>query len=65
MKFNGIEVCITPTSEYPLPYGKKYKAKGCYIQKKEIVVVGLIKDDGYDNTIRIKYPLADVDVKFL
>jgi hypothetical protein len=58
--FNGVYVTITPTSDYPTPYGLEYAAKGCYVQKKNIIIVGHTE---LDNTIRIKYPLKDVTVK--
>lgn len=52
--------------EYPIPYGKKYEAKGAYRQGKYIVVVGYLSKDGKsDNTIRIKYPASDVKIKFV
>ena len=53
----GISVEISETTDYPTPYGYKYNAKGCYVNKKFIIVVGHLEKD---NTIRIKYPMKDI-----
>jgi len=58
---NGVEVKIKKTTEANTPYGYHYKAKGAYVQGKYIIVVGELKED---NTIRIKYPKDDVELKF-
>jgi len=47
---------------YPIPYGKKYEAKGAYRQGKYIVVVGCLNPN---NTVRIKYPAEDVKLTFV
>ena len=53
-EFQGVKVVLFDTTKSPTPYGLEYKAKGAYKQGKHIIVVGLIKDDGSENTIRIK-----------
>ena len=58
---NGVEVKIKRTTEAETPFGYKYKAKGAYVQGKYIVVVGQLDPD---NTIRIKYPKDDIELKF-
>ena len=58
----GIKVKITPASEYPTPFGLEYSAKGFYVQKKHIVVVGNLSND---STTRIKYPLNDVKIDLI
>lgn len=55
----GVSVIIVPTSNYPTPFGLKYEAKGFYIQKNKIVVVGNLENN---NTMRIKYPVNDVSI---
>lgn len=53
---------INKNPNYPIPYGKKYEAKGAYRQGKYIVVVGHLNPE---NTIRIKYPADDVKLTFV
>jgi len=55
--FKGIIVKISESTIYPTPYGYEYKAKGCYVNKKFLIVVGHLEQD---NTIRIKYPMKDI-----
>ena len=57
INFKGITVKISEETDYPTPYGYEYNAKGCYINKKFIIVVGHLEQD---NTIRIKYPIKDI-----
>jgi uncharacterized protein YgiM (DUF1202 family) len=57
----GVEVKISKTTKANTPYGFHYKAKGAYVQGKYIIVVGELKEN---NTIRIKYPKDDVELKF-
>lgn len=57
---------LNKSPNYPIPYGKKYEAKGAYRQGKYIVIVGFLSKDGKsDTTIRIKYPASDVELKFV
>ena len=58
----GIKVKINKSSNYPTPFGLEYDAKGFYIQKKSIIIVGLLN---HDNTIRIKYPIQDVTIEII
>lgn len=58
----GIKVKINKSSNYPTPFGLEYDAKGFYIQKKSIIIVGLLNPD---NTIRIKYPIQDVTIEII
>ena len=58
----GVKVTIEKSSDYPTPYGTKYKAKGFYMQKNYIVIVGNL-DDG--TTTRVKYPAEDVKIKII
>jgi hypothetical protein len=58
----GVKVKINPSSNYPTPFGLEYSAKGFYIQKKHVIVVGNLSDD---STVRIKYPLNDVKVELI
>ena len=58
---NGVEVNIISTTKSPTPYGLSYKAKGAYVQGKYIIVVGNLE---LNNTIRIKYPKNDIQLKF-
>lgn len=53
---------INSRPNYPIPYGKKYEAKGAYRQGKWIVVVGTISPD---TTTRIKYPASDLKLTFI
>lgn len=53
---------INDNPSYPIPYGKKYEAKGAYRQGKYIIVVGNIENN---NTIRIKYPASDLKLRFV
>jgi len=55
--FKGIKIKISETTSYPTPYGYEYNAKGCYVNKKFLIVVGHLEQD---NTIRIKYPMKDI-----
>jgi len=55
--FKGIKVAISEKTEYPTPYGYEYSAKGCYVNKKFLIVVGHLEKD---NTIRLKYPMKDI-----
>lgn len=62
----GVKVTITKNGDYPTPYGLIYNAKGFYIQKGYIVVVGCIPTMGNpENTIRIKYPINDVEIEII
>ena len=58
----GIKVKISKSSDYPTPFGLEYEAKGFYIQKKNIIIVGKLYPD---NTIRIKYPIQDVSIEII
>ena len=58
----GIIVKISKTSDYPTPFGLDYEAKGFYIQKKNIVVVGRLNPE---NTVRVSYPLKDVNIEII
>lgn len=58
----GVKVTVSPDCAYPKPFGLVYEAKGFYIQKRHIVVVGNLKDD---STIRLKYPLKDVQIEII
>lgn len=60
-EFQGVRVILNNTGSSPMPYGKDYRAKGAYKQGKRIVVVGQIKEDGTDNTIRISYLASEVE----
>lgn len=53
---------INPKPNYPIPFGKKYEAKGAYRQGKYIVVVGCLNPE---NTIRVKYPANDIKLTFI
>ena len=55
--FKGIKVKISEKTNSSTPYGFEYKAKGCYVNKKNLIVVGHIEND---NTIRLKYPMKDI-----
>lgn len=56
----GIKVKIFKTSDYPTPFGLEYDAKGFYIQKNNVIIVGTLNPD---STIRIKYPIEDVYIE--
>lgn len=58
----GIKVKINKSSDYPTPFGLSYEAKGFYIQKIFIIIVGQLDPD---NTIRIKYPINDVTIEII
>jgi hypothetical protein len=58
----GVRVKITPRSNYPTPFGLEYNAKGFYIQKKHIIVVGELSRD---TTVRIKYPKDEVEISII
>jgi hypothetical protein len=55
-------VTINTETNYPLPFGKHYEAKGAYRQGKFIIVVGEIKSN---TTVRVKYPAEDVHLEFV
>lgn len=65
----GVKVeIIKSNNNYPLPFGRKYLAKGFYIQGKYVVVVGQIEDkyeNTTENTIRMKYPISDVKIELI
>jgi hypothetical protein len=58
---NGVKVTITK-GDFPTPFGLEYTAKGAYVQKKHIVVVGTLHPD---TTIRIKYPKSHIKLEFI
>ena len=61
--FKGVKVTISDQTTNPTPYGLEYNAKGCYVNKKNLIVVGNLIDD---NTIRLSYPMKDIiNVEFL
>jgi hypothetical protein len=60
--FKGVKVKITPSCDYPTPYGLEYNAKGCYVNKKQMIVVGHLERG---NTIRISYPINDVTIQVI
>jgi hypothetical protein len=53
---------LNDSPKYPTPYGRFYEAKGAYRQGKFVIVVGEIKSD---STTRIKYPVEDLELKFI
>ena len=55
--FKGIKVTISENTNSPTPYGFEYLAKGCYINKKNIIIVGNLINN---NTIRLSYPIKDI-----
>lgn len=58
----GVKVKITKSYNYSTPFGLEYEAKGFYIQKKHMIIVGELNRD---NTMRIKYPKDDVQINIL
>lgn len=57
---NGVRVKITK-GNFPTPFGLEYEAKGAYIQNKNIIIVGNLKDN---STVRVKYPKQNVELNF-
>lgn len=57
----GIEVELDRNIDSPTPYGLKYYAKGFYIQKNHIIIVGLLNSRKEEiNTVRLKYKKREV-----
>jgi hypothetical protein len=56
--FNGVKVTISEKTTSPTPYGLEYKAKGCYVNKKNLIVVGNLETN---STVRITYPMKDIE----
>ena len=67
----GVKIHINKSSNYPTPFTIDYIAKGFYIQRTQIVVVGyVVLDDDVNiaissSPIRMKYPAKDVTVEIL
>ena len=55
--FNGVKVTISDKTVSPTPYGLEYKAKGCYVNKKNLIVVGNLETN---STVRLSYPMKDI-----